>query len=962
MIQVAIIIGYFALTICVGLFSKKTNNARSYEGYKLGIVMCVAIGAGEWMGGTSTTGVSEYGYLYGISGAWYTIANGIGICFLAIFFARLFRSLNTATVPEIIGRYLGRRARTVSSILLTIVLIIVGISQMISIGTLGESLLGFNPVFSIVILGFGVLVYTVAGGMNAIGTTNVLHMVVMYAGILIALLLCHNTYGNLAHSLPSSYFSPVSIGYGKVFSWIVASVLGACTAQAGLQPILKSKDEKTAVKSSFIIALIVAPFGVFTALLGMYAKSAFPNLQNAKLALPTLLLTMDPWISGLVMAAILAAVLSTASPIFLSCGTLITRDLYCSFEKNSNNREDEKKLLHVSRGSTFAVGIVCIVLAVLLSSTTTILDIVYFAYSLRGSLFVILLLGIYWKHMDRKSALAAMICTAIVGFTWVGYKKTTGAYPIPYITETYIAILTTIIVGVSGSLILYYRNHNRDMIEGKKMEKRRKTIVECVAGYALKQPNKIAIYTSNGSVTYSELYNYIRGYAKYLLASGIKKGDIVLLKAGQTIEYAVQYLGIHLAGGIVTSLEKSISDNGIVEVAQKIKANAIITDNTLMEDLYSAVYIPQGVVLAAAKDHVDDNIELNYPLLGDSADILFTTGTTGSSKGVELSHNALVATAENLIYGCEYKSDTVIIVPGPLNHANAIRKLFTTFVNGSAIYILNGMTNVKSFYTALDSCVGSIACCLPPAAIRTIFALTNDRIAQYRDKIDFIESATSPLPETDKKRLCDLLPNTRLYNNYGSSEAASVCMYDYNKYSNKDNCVGKAMPNSRIIIVDDNHQEMYATRDNPGLIACSGDVNMKGYVNEPILTAEVLENGIVYTSDLGYIDDEGFVYVIGRKGDVINVGGLKVAPSEVESAALGYEGIIDCICIAIPDKITTNALKLLVAMKEGKELNIKSLSAFLAKSLEAYKIPRYYEKVEKIERTYNGKLNRKYYR
>lgn len=124
----------------------------------------------------------------------------------------------------------------------------------------------------------------------------------------------------------------------------------------------------------------------------------------------------------------------------------------------------------------------------------------------------------------------------------------------------------------------------------------------------------------------------------------------------------------------------------------------------------------------------------------------------------------------------------------------------------------------------------------------------------------------------------------------------------------------------------------------------------------------VFYNGVVYTSDLGYIDEEGFIYVIGRKGDVINVGGLKVSPTEVESVALAYEGIEDCICIAIEDRITTNALKLLVVFQEGKELDVKAISSFLAKSLEAYKIPRFYEKVDKVERTYNGKLNRKFYR
>ena len=95
---------------------------------------------------------------------------------------------------------------------------------------------------------------------------------------------------------------------------------------------------------------------------------------------------------------------------------------------------------------------------------------------------------------------------------------------------------------------------------------------------------------------------------------------------------------------------------------------------------------------------------------------------------------------------------------------------------------------------------------------------------------------------------------------------------------------------------------------------------------------------------------------------MINVGGLKVAPNEVESAALGYEGIADCICISVENKLTTNALKLLVVMQEGHTLNSEAIRSFLAKSLEAYKIPKFYEAVDKIERTYHGKLNRKYYR
>ena len=453
MIQICIILAYFLITLAIGVRAKrKSTSVEKFEGVKLSLIMCVAIGAGEWMGGTSTTGVSEYGYLYGISGAWYTVANGLGICFLAVFFARLFRSLNTSTVPEIIGRYLGPGSRIVSSVLLTLILMIVGTSQMISIGTLGESLLGLDSTLSILVLGGGILLYTCMGGMHAIGFTNIMHLLIMYAGALVAVLICGGQGGGLAQlraSLPETYFQPMAIGYNRVISWIIASVLGACTAQAGLQPILRSKDEKTAVRSSFMIALIVAPFGILTALLGMYAKVRFPDLSSGKLALPTLLLSLNPWVSGMVLAAIVAAVLSTASPIFLSCGTLITRDIYSGVVRDN----ESKNLLAVSRISTLIAGAVCIFAAVLLRRSSTILDIVYFAYSLRGSLFVILLLGIFWKPITRKAAIIAMLSTAAVGFWWVGYKSIFGQYPIPVITETYAAIITSLAVAVVASLI-----------------------------------------------------------------------------------------------------------------------------------------------------------------------------------------------------------------------------------------------------------------------------------------------------------------------------------------------------------------------------------------------------------------------------------------------------------------------------------------------------------------------------
>ena len=483
--------------------------------------------------------------------------------------------------------------------------------------------------------------------------------------------------------------------------------------------------------------------------------------------------------------------------------------------------------------------------------------------------------------------------------------------------------------------------------------------LNCIESYLKKfsetQPNKTAVIVKNVEYSYKELYSLALSYAKHLKEAGVKKGDVVVLKAKQAIDYVVCYFAIHLANGVVSSLEKSCPAPTVVGIAKQLGARVIIDDEIIDSDF---IVLKYSEVMECA--HKKEKFEPDFPQPNDSSDILFTTGTTGKSKGVELSHRNLVATAENLIYGCQYNKDIVLISPGPLNHANAIRKLFTTIVNGSTIIILDGLSNIDDFYAALDYKCDKIACCLVPAFIRIIFQHSETYIGKYKDKIDFIESASSPLPETDKDRLCTVLPNTRLYNNYGSSESASSCIYDYHKYRGLKNCIGKPMPNAEIIIVDKDKKPIVSSSSNLGYISCKGDVNMKGYKNEKELTDSIMQDGIIYSQDLGYIDENGFVYIIGRDSDVINVGGLKIAPAEVESIVLGMEGIKDCIVIEDSNELIGKTTKLLYVADD--DVPASKFVKFLRKSLETYKIPTVFERVEKVQRLYNGKLDRKFYK
>jgi len=467
-IQFLIIILYFAITVGIGIYAmKKNTSADSFNGAGLGVLMCVASGTGEWLGGTSTTGVSEYGFDFGISGAWYTISNGLGIIVLAIFFAKLYRSLESVTVPGIVEKFVGSKARTVASIFLIFVMIAVGTSQIIAAGTLGVTVLGLDYNVAVIVLGIGFIIYTLAGGMTAVGYTNTLHLIAMYGGVILAIIIVGKDIGGLKAlqtALPANpYFTMFGIGLPKVTSWIIASILGACTAQAGIQPILAARDVDVARKSAFITALVVAPFGVFTALLGMAAKVRFPELANGKLALPTLMMNLQPVAGGIVLASILAAILSTVSPIILASGTMFTKDLY---EKIINPHATEKQKLFMSRLSTGISGILCIALAIVMYGSTRILDMVYFAYTIRGSLFVVLLFAIYWKRTTPKGAVWGMITTGVVGLFWVGYKAVYGQFPIhPSFTETYAAVIVAIITTVLFSLILKDESKEKGVVQ-----------------------------------------------------------------------------------------------------------------------------------------------------------------------------------------------------------------------------------------------------------------------------------------------------------------------------------------------------------------------------------------------------------------------------------------------------------------------------------------------------------------
>ena len=456
--QLIIIVLYFAATMLIGLLaSRKTKSSDSFVGAGMGVFAIVCVACGQWLGGTATTGCSEYGFTSGISGWWYTIANGIGMLMMGLFFAERYRKYGEVTIPGIIEKVVGPKSRLVCSCLLIFVMIAVGLSQMIAAGKLGQSLLGMDFTLSCCIFAVIFIIYTMSGGMDSVEATNKMHIGFMYFGMILAVILALREMGGWSGFKASmdaidaaegtNHFSMFGVGASKVTSWIVASVLSAGAAQASIQPVLAAKDPKTAKKACLISVLVVAPFGLFTCMLGMSARvmsetGILAAITDAKLAYTTLIMHFSPIVGGIILASILAAVLSTVSPIILASATMFTKDIY---QRRIKPDASDKEITRTARIATAISGVLCCLMAIALVNSSAVLDLVYAAYTLRGVLFIVILFGMYAPHTSERGVCAGVIITFLCCIAWVAAKIVTGRYPLYIgsfaISETYLGVV-----------------------------------------------------------------------------------------------------------------------------------------------------------------------------------------------------------------------------------------------------------------------------------------------------------------------------------------------------------------------------------------------------------------------------------------------------------------------------------------------------------------------------------------
>lgn len=481
------------------------------------------------------------------------------------------------------------------------------------------------------------------------------------------------------------------------------------------------------------------------------------------------------------------------------------------------------------------------------------------------------------------------------------------------------------------------------------------SVIEAVFHYADVLPDKLCLADDTSKVSYQEYAEKIKKYAGCFINEGLVRGDKVVVEACQTIDYLAIELALQYVGAIFVPVEHNCAVDKIQSFIERAEAKAVIvTKEADYKVEHNYTYDKLNELYADTEAYSATSL----PKKDDVSEILFSTGTTGKEKGIVLTHKNDIALAENVMYGVEMEKDTVEMIPSPLNHSHGLRRYYANMYNGSTVILLGSVMNIKKFFSNMDE-YGVNAMDLVPTAMSVVLKLTKNRLAEYADKIQYIQLGAAPLLEDDKNKICELLPNTRLYNFYGSTESGCTCIYNFNCADSKTRCIGKPTHNTTVIIVDDDRNEIVSSETNTGLLATKGDMNMSCYWQDEEETSKVLIDGIVYSNDIAYIDENGEVILMGRKGDVINVGGNKVSPDEIENVAKKMDVIADCGCIPIPDKSKGSVPKLFVEMENGKEFDPVEIRKFLASQLEPYKIPTVIVEIDKIPRSFNGKILRK---
>ena len=482
-------------------------------------------------------------------------------------------------------------------------------------------------------------------------------------------------------------------------------------------------------------------------------------------------------------------------------------------------------------------------------------------------------------------------------------------------------------------------------------------------------PKKTAYFIDDRKVTWSRVKKKVDTFARTLEFLGVKEKDKIPLFVGNSIEYIVALLGIQKLGAIAVPINTFLKEDEVAFIVNDVEATLMIASSNLansIKNIRKKTNIKKIIWEGEFKNIDADNISFSeilsnfeshevseLPEIDDLAVIIYTSGTTGKPKGAMLSYKNFFSNiyGVNELIRLNHKDRFIAYLPMFHSFTLTVNILLPMFCAAPVVIIKSIMPFSNIIKQTLLKRV-TIFTGVPDV----YSALSRAKLPFYFhwfNKVRFYISGAAALPGEVLERFSAKFKKGKLLEGYGLSETSPVVAVNRPELQ-KPYSVGPALPGVEVKIVDDDLMEVPV--GEAGEIIVKGDNVMRGYYKREDATAETIINGWLLTGDIGKVDEDGYIYILDRKKDLIISKGVNIYPREIEEICLKFDGVKECAVIGLKDEQNGEIPVAFVELEDNVEIKESELKKFLKSHLANYKIPKHIYFVEELPKNATGKV------
>ena len=499
---------------------------------------------------------------------------------------------------------------------------------------------------------------------------------------------------------------------------------------------------------------------------------------------------------------------------------------------------------------------------------------------------------------------------------------------------------------------------------------------------ARRSPEKTALVCDGRRLSYAEVDAAANRLARGLAAAGVQRGDRVALYLENSAEAVIGVFATLKAGGVFMVVNPTTKGDKLAFILNNSRATALITDGRrqsvaaaiadetpyttalVLTRAAAGVEAPSGKTLVSFDAVVDpangDSSKPANPSIDiDLAALIYTSGSTGRPKGVMLTHHNIVAAATSITTYLENTADDIILSVLPLSFDYGLYQALMAFKMGATLVL------ERSFaypHAVLETLVREGATGFPIVPTISAQLLQMDLGKYDFSGLRYITNTAAALPTQHILEMRRLLPHVKLYSMYGLTECKRVSYLPPDQIDVRPTSVGRGMPNEEVYIVDEQGARL---PHGVGELVIRGSNVMKGYWELPEETARMLRPGplpgenVLYSGDLFRMDEEGYLYFVGRKDDIIKTRGEKVSPREVENVLYELSGVAEAAVVGVPDAVLGQAIKAVITLAGGARVTEQDVLRHCAQRLENFMVPKLVEFRASMPKTSTGKIDKK---